>query len=214
MKQMPSVALKDKVNPEHTAILVVDVQNDFCSPEGALARSGSNISMIRKMLPRLVDFINHARLVRTPTIYVQHINSDETTSPSLLEKRTELGRDRIPVCQRGAWGAELSKELPVADLDVVVQKHRYSAFMNTNLDLILRSREIKTLIITGLSTNVCVESTARDGFMHDYFIVLLEDCLATTIPTLHEPSLETLKRYFATVTSSRTIVEAWHDRAD
>jgi ureidoacrylate peracid hydrolase len=214
MKQTTIVTLKDKVKPTHTVVLVVDIQNDFCSTKGALAKLGADITAIRQMLPRLIQFINQAREARVPIIYIQHINSDETTSPPLMEKRSQLGRDRVPVCQKGTWGAELLKELHVAPLDIVVQKYRYSAFINTSLDLILRSRGIKSLIITGMSTNVCVESTARDGFMHDYFIVLPEDCLATTISVLHQPSLETLKRYFATVTTSHAIVEAWHNCAD
>lgn len=214
MGQIPVTTLKEKVDPTHTAILVIDVQNDFCSYEGALAKLGTDISMIHRMLPSLIRFINYAREANAPIIYIQHINSDETTSPSLLEKRIGLGRDRVSVCQKGTWGAQLFEELPINSSDFVVQKYRYSAFINTNLDLILRSHGIKTLIITGLSTNVCVESTARDGFMYDYFIVLPKDCLATTITSLHQPSLETLQRYFATVTASHAIIEAWLNDAD
>ncbi len=92
----------------------------------------------------------------------------------------------------------------------MVKKHRYSAFVDTDLDLVLRSLGVKTLIMTGVATNVCVESTARDGCFHDYYVVFLSDCTATNDgPAAQEATLENMRRHFGVVASADEVVAAW-----
>lgn len=93
--------------------------------------------------------------------------------------------------------------------EIIVNKHRYSAFINTRLDSVLRSQRIETLIMTGVSTNVCVESTARDGFMLDYQIVMVQDACASYSRAAHEMTLENMKGYFGVVASAADIEESW-----
>jgi len=90
-----------------------------------------------------------------------------------------------------------------------VIKHRYSAFINTRLDSVLRTYKTKNLILTGVGTNVCVESTARDGFMMDYNIVFTSDCTAAGSPSLHASTLENMRLHFGTVASAEEIIAAW-----
>ena len=88
-------------------------------------------------------------------------------------------------------------------------KHRYSAFHGTNLDVILRTNGIKSLIMTRLSTNICVDSTARDGFMRDYYIVFLSDCTEGTSLEEHQSTLRTMSMFFGEVTTSEEVMKAW-----
>ena len=90
-----------------------------------------------------------------------------------------------------------------------ITKHRYSAFLGTNLDLILRSRGIRSLLISGVGTNVCVESTLRDGYMRDYYIVLLEDCVGATDRELHEATLKNVSLHFGAVSNSNEVRKLW-----
>lgn len=114
----------------------------------------------------------------------------------------------MAVCRKGSWGADFYEVAPEPG-EVVVNKHRYSAFVNTRLDSILRSQKIETLIMTGVSTNVCVESTARDGFMLDYHIVLLRDACASYSTQAHEMTIKNIEGYFGEVTDTREVISLW-----
>lgn len=93
--------------------------------------------------------------------------------------------------------------------EIALKKHRYRGFVNTELDLILRSREIKTVIMTGVATNVCVESTARDAFMGGYFVVMPSDCCATYSDAEQEATLANMRQYFGQVVRVDEVIASW-----
>jgi ureidoacrylate peracid hydrolase len=95
-----------------------------------------------------------------------------------------------------------------------VVKHRYSGFVNTRLDSVLRTLRAQTLIMTGVSTNVCVESTARHGYMLDYRIAFVGDCCAAYSPEEHDAALFTIGRYFGTVTNANAVIDAWAEATE
>lgn len=115
------------------------------------------------------------------------------------------------MCQQGDWGFELCPGIGPQNSshEIIIRKHRYSGFVNTELDLILRSRGIQTVVMTGVATNVCVESTARDAFMRDYFVVLLQDCCATYSKEEQEATLKNIDTYFGEVVSSKELAALW-----
>lgn len=197
--------LGEMVDPKHAALIVVDVQNDFCHPEGVLAKQGRDISLIREMVPRLLSFVDQARRVNLPIIFIKVSHSRWEDSPVWLSKKRSLEK---LVCSEGSWGAEFYKVSP-READHIVAKHRFNAFIGTDLDLVLRSMGIKTLIMTGVATNVCVESTARDGYQRDYYIVFLDDCTATYSLEEHKATLFNIDQYFGTVATSDQVVKAW-----
>ena len=116
---------------------------------------------------------------------------------------------KLPVCVEGTWGADWFADLRPKDGDVVVTKHRFSAFINTPLDLILRSRRISTLVVTGTATNVCVESTARDGHMLDYYVVFPEDGTAAPDLPAHEATLHNIRKHFGDVVKAEEVAAVW-----
>jgi ureidoacrylate peracid hydrolase len=214
----------EKVDPRHTAVLVVDMQNDFCSPEGAYGKAnpGLDFSPIDQMVPNLARFLDDARERDVDVIYVQAIynaEDDRYMSPVWLEhaKRRRHGMyTDIPVCKEGEWGAEIIPDIAPKPGERVVVKHRYSAFIDTSLAAYLRNGEIQTVLVTGVGTNGCVESTARDAFMLDHYTVTVEDCVSTYWRELHEAALKSLGLLFGEVRKSGEIVEAWdkvRDRA-
>ena len=91
----------------------------------------------------------------------------------------------------------------------MVTKHRYSGFVNTDLDTVLRSMGIQRLLIAGVTTNVCVESTARDAVMRDYFVTLLRDCMAADSEAEHNASLRTFESYFGRIANSEEVISSW-----
>ena len=107
---------------------------------------------------------------------------------------------------RGYHG--MAVPLPAADEPVVI-KHRYSAFINTRLDSILRTMKVENIIVLGVATNVCVESTARHGYMLDYHCVFVADCSATYDQAAHEMTLKVFRKHFGTVVNAQDIIDTW-----
>lgn len=200
--------IEQKVDPRHAAVLVIDVQNDFCHDDGYLRRElGLDISATQNMVRRLERFLDEARKANVKVIFVQGIYNDRYLSGPFLEKDRGHGL-HTERCLEGSWGADFYKVRPLAT-EPVVQKHRYSAFVGTDLDRILQEAGVRTLILTGVTTNVCVESTARDGFMRDYYIVFLSDCTATYSHEAHETTLQNIFRHFGMVATSSDAISVW-----
>ena len=112
-------------------------------------------------------------------------------------------------CRDGSWGAQFFDGIVPRSDEKVVVKHLYSAFINTDLSTILKAKGVESLLMTGVATNVCVESTARDGFMLDYYVTMVSDCMATSDAVLHEGTLENTRRHFGAVASARDIIQTW-----
>lgn len=198
--------LRGPVSPEQTALLVIDVQNDFCHPKGTFGRAGLSLEATHQAVQRLKGFIDAVRSTGAAVIFVR-THHDHWTDSAVWDTRAVRNED--PICATGTWGANFYEVEP-APGDLVVTKHRYSAFHSTNLDLVLRSRKIHHVLCTGFTTNVCVESTARDGFMLGYRTVLVSDCTAAPTPSEHESALYNVARYFGEVASSDEIIAALH----
>lgn len=200
--------LAEKIDPENTALVVVDVQNDFCHSDSPQTKLGHDVTAAQEMVPRLLLLVDAARGAGATVIWVKTSHGEHDTSEVQWEqrRRTRPGTDML--CRPDSWGAEFYRVEPEAGEPIVV-KHRYSAFVNTDLELILRSREIKTVLITGVATNVCVESTARDAFMRDFYVVFVDDCSAAYDPALHTTTLRNIESQFGQVVQSSKVFEAW-----
>ena len=206
--------LQDILDPKSSALLIIDMQNDFCSPKGAIAQRGGEVSKVLEMGPQLASFVTFCRETMSDLriIHVITHHSKWTNSPAWSRKHLSRDPEGHPVCVPNTWGAEIFEdhtELQPSPNETVVIKHRYSAFVNTDLDLILKAQQIKTLLIAGTATNVCVESTARHAHMLDYHVVFLCDLTATSDPGFHESSLQNIQKYFGYVTASDDIQALW-----
>ena len=199
--------LKERCDPQWSCLLVVDVQNDFVSPRGSAAQRGDDVSTAQAMVPRLVRLIEEARRVFLPVVYIQTTHSEWTDTPSWIYRKSQ--ENTLSTCREGSWGAEFFDGISPLPQERVVIKHRYSAFINTDLHTVLNAKGIQSVLVTGVATNVCVETTARDAYMYDYYVTLVEDCAAAYDPKLHENTLENMRRHFGLTASSREIMETW-----
>jgi ureidoacrylate peracid hydrolase len=198
--------MNERIELRQAALLVVDVQNDFCSLEGDGARRASKLQDVQRMVPRLVQFIEQARRARLPVIYIQSIHDEWTASPMWAVRRSdgELSKNCLP----GTWGAEFYEGINPLPTEKIVVKHRYSAFINTELNTVLRSKGIQSVLVTGVTTNVCVEAAARDAFAYDYGVIVVEDCVAAYDERWHRNSLENIARHFGLVLPASKILES------
>jgi ureidoacrylate peracid hydrolase len=196
--------LRAKLNPESTALIIIDMQKDFCCEGGSFHRRGFDIKPAQGLAGRLNSFLEEAREVLKHIIHLQMMKKPELSSPLIddLYQRINIERSLDPAF------AEHYQVIPQPG-DVVIPKYKYSGFVSTYLDQFLRSKGIKTLIITGLATNVCVESTARDGFMREYYIVIPSDLTEGTSSEAKKSSLLNLDMFFAEIVSSNEIIECW-----
>ena len=197
--------LPELIVPAKTAVIVVDVQNDFCSPDGALGKAGQPTESALAMIPNLQRVLAAARAAKASVIFIQTIHENATDSAAWVGR---LAGKVAAICRKNTWGAEFTEVAPLPSEPVVI-KHRYSAFINTRLDSVLRTLKVENLIMTGVSTNVCVESTARQGYMLDYNIVFLSDCTAAYSQAEHDMSLYNMRTHFGVVAASNDIIELW-----
>ncbi|MFN0304818.1 MAG: cysteine hydrolase family protein [Burkholderiales bacterium] len=198
-------------DPARTALLVIDMQNDFCHPDGLMARLGNDISFNRDVVPIQRRIIAAARAVGVMVIHVHAQYGELNASPATLFRTGDEPALEARICLPNSWGAQPIDDLAPHAGEPVVIKHRYSAFVDTRLETLLRSNGIRTVVVIGTATPVCVESTVRDGMMRDYRMIVPREAVACRghVRHLHEASLETLGRYFAKVCSAEELVVSW-----
>jgi ureidoacrylate peracid hydrolase len=188
---------EDQIRPDRAALLVIDMQNDFCAVGGFLQRErGYNVGFARPIADNVAIAVAAARDAEMLVVWIRSIYDFRYLAAPHIAKRVQEG-----CCLEGTWGAEFFLLQPSPD-ETIVSKHHYSAFAGTPLDGILRKRNIQTLVITGVATNVCVDSTLRDGFFLGYYIVVLEDCVGSNSASGHKGTLETVRNNIGTVTWS------------
>lgn len=206
--------LSELVDPAHTALLVVDVQRDFCLPGGAFDCLGVDLSMYAPLIPRLARLIDGARAAGVLVVYVQMTTLEDSRmeSPAQIRfnMRLHAGHAAEPLryAVDGSPGQEIVPEIAPRAGDVVVKKYRSSGFWGTHLDMLLRSNGIETLVVTGCTTEGCVESTARDALFCDYYVVIAEDGVASDDHAQHEASLLLMRHRFDMATSEQ-ILDLW-----
>ncbi len=208
--------LSELVDPAHSALVVVDMQRDFCHPGGAFDRLGVDISMYPPVIPRIARLIAGARGAGVQVIYIQMtvLPGRKSESPAQIRfnLRMHLAQtagEALGYTADGSPGQEILPELAPVDGDLVVKKYRSSAFWGTNLDLLLRSNGIKSLIVAGCTTEGCVESTARDALFNDYYVVVVEDCVASDDRAQHEASLLLMRHRFDIATAEE-VLRVWN----
>jgi ureidoacrylate peracid hydrolase len=195
----------DRLRGKKAALMVIDVQNDFCHSQGGFSKRKADLSHVQKVVPHINSFIEKCRQFNLPIIFVRTIHSNWTNSPSWLGRMGGIS-EKIPACLPNSWGSEFYEVKPNQD-EYIVTKHRYSAFVGTDLNLILRSKGIETILLSGVATNICVETTGRDGFCLDYNVILVEDCCGAYILEEHKSTLTNISKYFGMVTDSKTVME-------
>ncbi len=212
-------ALEELVAPRHTALVVVDMQRDFCQLGGAFDLLGIDLSMYPPMIPRLARLIDGARTAGVTVIYIQMtvLPGQRSESPAQIRFNMRLHLESHgPVAPllytiEGSPGHEFIPALTPRPGDLIVRKYRSSAFWGTNLDLLLRSNGVETVIVSGCTTEGCVESTARDALFNDYYVVIPEDCVASDDQRQHEASLFLMRHRFD-IADSAAILALWVGR--
>jgi nicotinamidase-related amidase len=208
--------LADQAAPPHAALLLIDMVNDLVDPAGkAAVRAGRPIAHARAAIAPQRRLLAAARAAGVRVVYVNHTTLPDRAGASgpWLAARSRATYSVEDLCLVGSWGAQVVEELAPRPGDLVVGKYRYSGFAGTNLDLVLRSAGVETVVCAGVSTNACVEATAREAFSLDYYVVFARDACASWDPSLHEATLATAAHRYATVATVDELAAVWPARS-
>lgn len=186
-------------------LIVIDMQNGFVNRGGSYDKLGMNIENYRQVIPGIQKLIIFCRKEGIPIFYTQAVRepsgidlllNDHRVLPRTREERLE----KIPICVRGTWDADIIDEIKPTDKDHIIIKRRDSAFQDTEIRVWLRSLGINTLIFCGVDTSICVETSLRDGFNLGYDVVLIADATASGIKKHYDTTLERVRDYYGIVT--------------
>ena len=184
------------------ALLVVDMQNGFCHPEGSFTRIGMGLEGAEEAVRHAAIAVEQARRAGLPVVFTRHLYRPGRADEGRALKENSPALAGLDGLQADTWDAEVVAELGCGPSDLVVDKVRFDAFQWTSLEPLLRGLGVAELAVCGVVTNLCVETTIRSAFMRDFSVIMLADCCAAQTRRLHDLSVEVLTAYrLATIES-------------
>ena len=197
--------LSDQIDPQHTALVMVDMQNDFAHDEGIFVKTwGKTNRWIKAIIPNCRDLLATARGAAVATIHLRVIN-DLLRNP--VSWHNFWGPPSVVI--EGTWGAEFVDQLKPSEDEVIITKYTYDGFVDTPLDSVLKKIGIKTLVFAGADSDVCVRDTAAHGFALGYTPVFANDALAADNAVGHAGALQTFGEHYGKVVAAEEIVAVW-----
>jgi len=194
--------------PTRCALIVIDMQNDFCAPGGYINKvMGKDVGGAAAICPALQELVQHARQASIPVVWIAADYTPDRIPGSMRRKLQQRGITQI-CCEPGTWGADWFGVRPLAN-EAIVVKHNYAGFTGTPLASVLQKLGVSTLVFAGVQTQVCVESTVREAHALGFTAVVARDAVGSHSPALHDASLTTMQFLFAEVMPVADIVSAW-----
>lgn len=201
-------SIEEIVDPKHTALLVIDIQNDL-GPKGFLARNGRDIGWVLNILPTVKRVLAEARRRRMLIVFASYAISKDGTAESSPQLRFMRKIAHIKGAENyvveGTWGCDVLEDLERGPNEPWIVKYRSSALLGTRLDFILKNSKIETAVVTGLVTEGCVESTVRDLQDYGYYPVILRDCVTSSRRDLHDAALLVMSARYDVITSDELL---------
>nr|WP_281411568.1 isochorismatase family cysteine hydrolase [Enterovirga sp. DB1703] len=203
---MPGPA--ERLAPGRTALVVVDMQNDFCAPGGYIASAlGKDVSGLATIVPPLKVLLGSAREAGVPVVWLAACYEEELIPPSMIAQKRRLGVEAV-CCRKDSWGADFFGVSP-AEGEPVFVKHTYSGFSNPTFERHLASHGVESLAFCGVQTNVCVESTLRDAHARGFDVAIVSDAVASHAPHMHEATLANVRFLLGDVVASADLLALW-----
>lgn len=197
--------------PGQCALVVIDMQNDFCAPGGYIDQvMGKDVSGAAAVVPVIAGLVRQARQAGVPVVWVGSDYSADRI-PASMRRKLDLRGITAECCKPGTWGGEWFGVQPEPG-EAVVVKHSYAGFAGTSLNAVLQEKNVRTLVFAGVQTQVCVESTVREAHALGYTAVVARDGVGSHSPALHEASLTNVQFLFGEVCAAADIQAAWRTR--
>jgi ureidoacrylate peracid hydrolase len=197
------------ISTDRCALIVVDMQNGFCHPRGSFGNLGLDVTMTNAAIGGCRRLVDAAHEHDVPVIFTRYVYRADYADGGVLVQEILPALAEVKSLAAGTWDADIVDELHPAERDFVIDKNRYSAFYGTGLEPILTSLMVDTLVICGVTTNMCVETTARDASQRDYRVFVAGDACGELDKDRHDMALATLGFGFGWVVDSDEAVSAW-----
>lgn len=203
--------MTNKLDLLRTALMIIDMQNDFLHPDGFVMKHksllGFKAELMASSIPNVCRLLDEARAKSLKVIHIFGAWEPDFSDAAIpISLPPEIEEKNLLI--KGSWGAEIIKELTPEKGEYIVCKKGYGAFFQTHLDRLLRNLNIEMLIICGIMTNVCVETTAREAIALGYKIILTSDATATVDEEMHRATLKTIGMFFGEVKSTEEVIES------
>lgn len=197
------------VAPQRTALLLIDFQVDFAMPEGEMAKQGADVRSAQRALAQAETLAAAARAAGVTLVFTRSLARPESDGPVIEEAKTRRGEQGAPrLCAEGTHGAAFVGPQP-RDGELVVSKHRYNIFHGTGLDGALKARGVDTLVVTGLTTECCVQSSVWAAFENKLHVFIAADAVAAYEEDLHVTSLKAMELSGANLVRAADLLAAW-----
>ncbi len=213
-------SLPEILKPQHSALVVVDMQNDFLHPKGKFAGVWKrDISQMQSTVPHILGLIDAARKAHVPVIFTKGYEDVKYRKPGPDMRRAvrweEKDGDGSVNSESGTFGSEFYEEINPQEGDIVVEKHKWTAFDGKDKDgktlqEILEKLGVRTLVITGVVAETCVETTIRDAYGNDYFVIVAKNSIGSNNPKQLEARMEYWSDGFVgDVVDEKVVIENW-----
>ncbi|MBC8576098.1 cysteine hydrolase family protein [Yanshouia hominis] len=201
--------LAQVLSPEHTALIIIDMQNDFASDKGKFALGGRDSTAVKSIIPACQRLLMAARNAGVFVVHIQQttLPDGQSDNGGWLAFKTRDGKSPT-YGEIGSWGWEHVDELKPCGGEPVVTKFRPDAFLNTPLDMLLHSNKIESVVCCGCTTEGCVMATVMGAAFHDYYTCVAEDAVATSVDGAHEHAIWLMKKRYI-VRNVEEIIGCW-----
>lgn len=194
---------------DRSALLVVDMQNGFCHEHGSFAGLGFDVSPLSSAIAGCRSLVDGARASGVPVVFTRFVYQPGYVDGGLVANELLPAIKERGCLAAGSWDAEIVEELAPDPDEVVIDKSRYSSFYGTRLEPVLNALGIRSLVICGVTTNMCVETTARDASQRDYRTFVVEDATGELDPDRHRHALGAIAFGFGWVVPVAEVLAAW-----
>lgn len=196
----------DKTN---TALLVIDMQNGFCHERGSINGIGLPAARLAPAIEPCARLVAAARKARVPVVYTRYLYRPDYADAGIMASELIPDLKQARALMAGTWDVDVVDELRPAEDDIVIDKNRPSAFYGTILESVLHGLDASNLVVCGVTTNCCVETTVRDAGQRDYRAFVVEDAVAEYEDDRHEVALKSMGMLFARLVTVQVVLDAW-----
>lgn len=201
-----------RLDPDQSALVIVDIQNDFCAPNGSMHKRGMDLSLVDDAVEKIVKLREAAQEFGIPVTIIRTEHYEEVDSVTWRNRfRDEVSPKAYPTspnCVPGSWGAEFYKIGP-RDGDAVLTKYRYSVFSNAKITRHFKDSGRESLLFCGVTTDICVLSSAIEAMNRDYFASIIGDASAAYSPANQHYSLSLFSQNFGSVFNAQQVIDGW-----
>lgn len=197
------------LSSNRAALIVIDMQNSFCHLEGSMTKLGKDTSMCIEAINPCVKLVDAARKSNIPVIFTRIVYRFDYADRGVMPHSIRPVLKEHKACVQGTWDADLVEQFVPRENEYVFDKNRPSAFYNSGLETTLRYMDIETVVICGVTTNMCVESTVRDAGQRDYRTFVVADATGELEQDRHDAALKSMGYFFAHVVSTSEVINAW-----